>query len=283
MSVWKRAAQETGGNAPGHGNRVSASVIGFRALQNGDSVEYDVLAIGGTEEEAQANGRKVLEAYGAAPVVVGGGGSRELYNTMWRFDPWPVLPQVLYILDDSLFTPTWAAMPWWNAPTTSNFEWEEGESADAPSVASACLGIDDETRSITIDYNAPDGLLGLCCTYRNNQQKRMDADILLPSLETIADFNPIAIIAHELGHMLGLDHSDDGSALMRNGFWPALSYEYTSLRPDDIAGVTALYPLSGATTTTTTVPPGNCDTSGPCSDNCCNGCKGPPGGQTCKP
>jgi hypothetical protein len=45
---------------------------------------------------------------------------------------------------------------------------------------------------------------------------------------------------HELGHLLGLNHSDVPGAVM----WPTVSYNFTlrTLQPYDLAGIRALYP-----------------------------------------
>ena len=54
------------------------------------------------------------------------------------------------------------------------------------------------------------------------------------------------IATHEFGHMLGMDHSQVGSATM----YPSTSYcsqNWRTLDPDDIAGIEKLYPSSGST------------------------------------
>jgi hypothetical protein len=52
------------------------------------------------------------------------------------------------------------------------------------------------------------------------------------------DIETVAL--HELGHLLGLAHSDVAGSVM----WPTVSSNYTlrSLQPDDLAGIRALYP-----------------------------------------
>ena len=49
------------------------------------------------------------------------------------------------------------------------------------------------------------------------------------------DFFPNAL--HEIGHILGLEHSDDENSVM----WPYFNKNHTSLQEDDIKGIQALY------------------------------------------
>jgi hypothetical protein len=71
-----------------------------------------------------------------------------------------------------------------------------------------------------------------------------------------------SVLTHEIGHLLGLDHSPINSATM---FWVAGSHSVTqrSLSADDIAGVSSIYPsaafmskgsVQGVVRTTTNVP-----------------------------
>ena len=50
-----------------------------------------------------------------------------------------------------------------------------------------------------------------------------------------ADFFPIAL--HEIGHLLGLEHSDDEKSVM----WPFYKKGHVLLQDDDINGIQALY------------------------------------------
>lgn len=53
------------------------------------------------------------------------------------------------------------------------------------------------------------------------------------------------VVAHELGHALGLAHSDVRPSIMANP-WPAEdTWQLRALRPDDVAAICALYPCSG--------------------------------------
>lgn len=83
-----------------------------------------------------------------------------------------------------------------------------------------------------------------------------------------------AVTTHEIGHLIGLGHSANGSALMA----PTLSYCVNKpLHTDDTAGRDALYDCSGG---------GGCLSAGQsCTTGgeCCSGnCKGKPGRKTCK-
>jgi hypothetical protein len=65
---------------------------------------------------------------------------------------------------------------------------------------------------------------------------------------------------HELGHALGLDHTDVSTATM----WPkskVCSKNRLKLDPDDIAGVEALYPCSSAS---------QCNDADPCTKDSCS-------------
>lgn len=68
----------------------------------------------------------------------------------------------------------------------------------------------------------------------------IDMDIRLDPNRLSASNAIDAIVNHELGHAVGLDHSDEAAAIMYAN--PYHSYEYQrTLRDDDIAGCRALY------------------------------------------
>lgn len=81
-------------------------------------------------------------------------------------------------------------------------------------------------------------------TYWNYRgQNMVDADVSLNTYYkwTLADVD--AVITHEAGHMVGLQHSNVSQAIMYAN--PYHSYEYQrTLRGDDVAGCTALYGAS---------------------------------------
>ena len=78
-----------------------------------------------------------------------------------------------------------------------------------------------------------------------------DADIMLDPNRVTESYKIAGLTNHELGHAIGLDHSDVKSGIMFAD--PYNTYEYQeTLNADDIAGCAALYGAAVATTTTTT-------------------------------
>ena len=71
----------------------------------------------------------------------------------------------------------------------------------------------------------------------------VDSEVQNVDLETVA--------AHEIGHTLGLAHSDDPTALM----YPSYSGPHRSLDQDDIAGVQSIYGASSAPEPAPEAPP----------------------------
>jgi len=87
-----------------------------------------------------------------------------------------------------------------------------------------------------------------------------------------------SVLAHEVGHVIGLAHSNTSSALM----YPTVSYcSNKAVGSDDINGRNALYNCTlnegggGGCS-----PPGTSCTSN--SSCCSNSCKGKPGQKTCR-
>ena len=64
------------------------------------------------------------------------------------------------------------------------------------------------------------------------------------------DMDLLTVAAHEIGHTLGLDHSDDPNALM----YPSYGGPHRSLGADDIAGIQDLYGLASNPAPAPSVP-----------------------------
>ena len=76
--------------------------------------------------------------------------------------------------------------------------------------------------------------------YSRSTLAMVDADIVLNTQDkwTVCDVD--AVMTHEIGHMIGLDHSNVTSSIMSAA--PYNSYEYQrTLRGDDVAACTKLY------------------------------------------
>jgi matrixin len=87
-----------------------------------------------------------------------------------------------------------------------------------------------------------------------------------------------AVVSHEVGHVIGLAHSNVSSALM----YPSVAYcDNKQIASDDINGRNALYncTLNEGGGCTLGGPGASCTTNGDC---CSNSCKGKPGNKTCK-
>jgi hypothetical protein len=87
-----------------------------------------------------------------------------------------------------------------------------------------------------------------------------------------------SVVTHEVGHVIGLAHSNTSSALM----YPSVAYcNDKAIASDDINGRNALYNC-----TLVEGGGGGCSNAGQActnnSDCCSNSCKGKPGSKTCK-
>jgi hypothetical protein len=133
------------------------------------------------------------------------------------------------------------------------------------------------------DYGA-EALALTTLTYEPATGKILDADIELNGVDYRfgTDCSPDAVdiqntIAHEAGHMLGLDHADVSGATMQVYSGPG-DCSLRDLSPDDIEGAVTLYPWAE--------DPGRCEppsgglnedcSSPPPPDSC--GCRAPGGG-----
>lgn len=71
----------------------------------------------------------------------------------------------------------------------------------------------------------------------------VDADIVLNTRDFWSLKDVDAVMTHEIGHLLGLDHSDVRSAIMSADPYNTYDYQRT-VRGDDVAGCTKLYGAS---------------------------------------
>jgi hypothetical protein len=77
----------------------------------------------------------------------------------------------------------------------------------------------------------------------------LDADTELNSQDYPLSMNPgpgdvdlVGVLTHEMGHFLGLAHSDVPTATMRAEASASVTTELARLDPDDVAGICAIYP-----------------------------------------
>jgi MYXO-CTERM domain-containing protein len=100
--------------------------------------------------------------------------------------------------------------------------------------------------------NAQDTLALTTITFNVDTGEIYDADVEVNSFDanlTVDDVDVVAdlpsIITHEVGHFLGLSHSNVRAATMRPGYNPG-DTGLRTLDADDVMGVCALFPTSGA-------------------------------------
>jgi len=165
-----------------------------------------------------------------------------------------------------------AAAQWGSAG--SSFRFAPGSPASAPRCASQFLS----TYRVTISFGDPcgeisnnGGTLAIGGSYfstnasvtQNGRSFRLalegfiinnDSGVALNFLRQSGCFHNIEL--HELGHVLGLGHSTDPTAVM----FPSVSATCTAgpsgLAPDDIQGIRSIYPLSGSTSAPVSGLPG---------------------------
>jgi cell division septation protein DedD len=127
-----------------------------------------------------------------------------------------------------------------------------GESA-APFVANKKVGVN------VITWGNADGASGVTYSYwstaRNSKQMLLsEADIDM-SVSQVRDATTYeAIMNHELGHMVGLNHSDVSESIMFANPYKTVQYMLT-LRNDDITGCQGLYGAAGTVTPTPSPSP----------------------------
>ena len=173
----------------------------------------------------------------------------ELYSWKWSDDDLPIpyyisldnLParvsQADYIAAVHAAFDTWASV----SGSYVTFWHEDTGQAYVPKVP-------DEHNTIGFAELASGYIVGLASMWTRNFDTRIiEMDVELNTRhrwDTDGSCDALdvqAILTHEIGHGLGLDHSDDSTATM---YYLAAygSLSWRTLAPDDVAGVTAIYP-----------------------------------------
>jgi hypothetical protein len=166
----------------------------------------------------------------------------------------------------------------WNSVSTSSFEFSHGaQTGDCPSLVDECPGSQsfngvNEAGWVDLGGRQADGSLTLGVTWYNFRTRRgpfgapQEADIALNSSATwgAGGFDLVTVAAHEFGHAAGLGHSSDSEALMYAWYQEARS---PLLGSDDIAGISALYPMDDGGSDTGGNVPGYCKKH-PTRDGC---------------
>ncbi len=144
------------------------------------------------------------------------------------------------------------AMNIWNQVPSSGIRVQRGDETDL-SLYAALGG--QATLSPTIhcvtDMNAlganPAVIPGFATGVALDAERRIAAGVLIlnaqagaaANIENMDEGLVISVIAHEIGHVLGLGHTPDTSALM---YYDASLREVASLSQDDVDGISYLYP-----------------------------------------
>jgi hypothetical protein len=110
------------------------------------------------------------------------------------------------------------------------------------SVPEANLGV----WSFPETWNHASSSVGFTTLWLGDEARILDADVEL-SIDWLSGSGGelsevlLTVATHEAGHVLGIDHSDDATALMAASYSDGLTSD-RPLTPDDIAAICALYP-----------------------------------------
>jgi hypothetical protein len=144
------------------------------------------------------------------------------------------------------------ALDLWNAVPTAGLRISRGDATDQ-SLETALAGLANVSPSVHCVLNMsalglnPEVIPGVATGQKLNPAGRLEYGVLLLNVEegTSANINNlgraklVSVIAHEIGHILGLGHSSDTAALM---YYDVSLKETASLSQDDADGLTYLYP-----------------------------------------
>lgn len=108
-------------------------------------------------------------------------------------------------------------------------------------------------------YVGAENAIGLTTTRFDKRTGALwDADIELNAVngtlsigDPVQGFDLLSVLTHEAGHFLGMSHSSDHTATMKQTYDPSVDgTDMRSLEPDDLAGICAIYPPERKPTTT---------------------------------
>lgn len=150
--------------------------------------------------------------------------------------------------------PDWAragiedGMAWWQRDPGSYVELRRPNELQSSPEMHSCSPSDGSWMRFADVRSAYGGAIGVA-TYCSDSIGRTAFNILL---DAQVDYDLPGVVAHEVGHGLGLGHSSDPGSVM----WPVAT-GFAALGADDVAGIRALYP--GALAAFSSLPDGITD------------------------
>ena len=141
----------------------------------------------------------------------------------------------------------------WNGVTTSIFEFEYGgETGRCPSLVQECRGPQKFDGNNDVAWLAlrDANTLGVTWTGTTTDEADMALNTNFPwATDGVNNFDVETVYLHENGHVVGLGHSEDITAIM----YPSYQALNRVLQQDDIDGITFLYPGTSTTNNSPTV------------------------------